>query len=320
MKIQDISLNTNMEKILDKLIQELKRNHSNYFSEGYKRMPDYLMVQCPYHKMGMERKPSAQFRKEDGLFWCFTCHKSAQLTVVITDVLKTDGRAWLLDNFEGVTFDTVDIDLKFNENKEEPKYFSDKVLERYNKKHPYMYQRMLNDEIIEKFQIGYDEENDCLVFPIRDKDGHLLYAATRKINSKFFNFPSGVDKPLYGLYEIYQAIANGEKVEEVYVCESVLDALVIWKHGKYAVAMHGTGTKLQYQQLQELPVPYLILATDNDDAGKEARAKIKKNVTNKFIKELDYNTYFDCNDINEMETKEEGLFLKANVLFSLLNF
>lgn len=32
--------------------------------------------------------------------------------------------------------------------------------------HPYMYNRKLTDEVINKFKIGYDKETDSIVFPV----------------------------------------------------------------------------------------------------------------------------------------------------------
>ena len=73
---KSLNVNADIYEVLDRLFME----SSPYFEQGYKEASDYLMVQCPYHKMGKENRPSAQFRKEDGLFYCFSAE-----TPIITD-------------------------------------------------------------------------------------------------------------------------------------------------------------------------------------------------------------------------------------------
>ena len=68
----------------------------------------------------------------------------------------------------------------------------------------------------------------------------------------------------------------------------MLDALYIWTLGKYAIALNGTGSSKQYELLKKSDFRLFILGTDNDFAGKKAREKLKANITNKLIKEIDY--------------------------------
>lgn len=66
----------------------------------------------------------------------------------------------------------------------------------------------------------------------------------------------------------------------------MIDCCLLWKNNKYAVAMNGLGTNLQFKQLKELPCRKLILCTDNDITGHNARVRIRQNVTNKIITEI----------------------------------
>lgn len=146
-----------------------------------------------------------------------------------------------------------------------------------------MYKRKLTNEIIEKFDIGYDKETRCITFPVRDKKGYCLFVARRSVDRKFFNYPNNIEKPLYGLYELYQLDVFPQ---EIYVCESMLDCLYLWTFSKYAVALNGLGTSLQFEQLNSLPCRKLILATDNDISGQKSRYKIRKNIKNKIVTEV----------------------------------
>ena len=185
------------------------------------------------------------------------------------------------------------------------RYISEEELDSYRYTHPYMYERGLTDEVIETFDIGYDKNTRCITFPIRNINGKTLFIARRSVNTKFFNYPEGVEKPLYGLYELNATtFINGHEVhilsnfpKEIIVCEGMFDALSFWVIGKYAVALNGTGSELQFKQLRDLPCRKLILATDNDEAGQKARNRIRKNVKNKLITEYIYpEGYKDAND------------------------
>ena len=327
MRIGNLSVNADMKTILDRFISDIKRNGLNYFSKGYKDSGDYYMVQCPYHKMGQEKHPSAQFRKSDGLFYCHGCKESHSFQSVIYHCLEVSGRSWLLNNFDGSESENREIQFDWPVEKEEKHVYVDKsVLAEYRYTHPYMYERKLNLETIRKFDIGYDADytmtkvvdgkkvsrhiGECITFPNKDVDGNILFIARRAIHTKFFHYPEDVDKPVYGLYEIYREMRHGVKIEEVYVCESMIDALTLWSWGKYAIALNGTGSSKQYEIIRNSSLRYLILATDNDDAGRKAREKFRANVKNKFIQEIDYASYGKCKDINDM-TEEQ--FNSANI-------
>ena len=320
MRIQNIELQTDIYKILDKLLAGIKDSGLDYFSLGYKESGDYLMVQCPYHKFGQERHPSAEFRKEDGYFYCFSCKEAHPLPSVISDLLSTNGRAWLLENFEGTSVSERDTNFGLPEKESIQKTYVDpSILEKYKNKHPYMYKRKLTDETIDKFSVGYDpdftiEKNgktlhfgECITFPVKDEFGNILFIARRAINQKLFHYPEGADKPLYGLYEIYREMAAGKEINTIYVCESIINALTLWSWGKYAIALNGTGSKEQIDMLKKTSFRELILALDPDFAGKKGTEKIKNAlISHKIISELEVPEGKDVNDL----TKEEFLKLK----------
>ena len=181
-----------------------------------------------------------------------------------------------------------------------------------------MYKRGLTDEVIELFDIGFDSDTQCITFPIRDINGNCLFVARRSVNTKFFNYPEGVEKPLYGLYELtkkyppFMTDVYGQKPRshptEVIVTESMLDALSFWTIGKDAVALNGLGNELQFKQLRQLPCRKIILATDMDERGLAARKRIKENLHNRKIV-TEYMFPKGRKDANEC-TKEELMNLE----------
>lgn len=332
MQINGILFNSDLNDILTELKNQLVINQIPLLDK-IKDSGDDIMVCCPYHKNGQERKPSAGIRKTDGLFHCFTCGETHSLQEVISHCFGNEeiggmwGWNWLLKNFVSVNVEErKDVVLDYNRNSNMPtsrpgivNYITEEELDSYRYTHPYMYQRKLTDDIIELFDIGYDKNTDCITFPVRDVEGNALFVARRSVKTKFFNYPQGVEKPVYGLYEYYRAYrsvhdyiygggrCNGKtyalhRLTEIIICESMLDALTCWVYGRYAVALNGLGNELQFKQLRELPCRKLILATDNDEAGMRARSRIKRNVKNKIVTE--YLLPEGKKDINELSLEE----------------
>lgn len=347
MKINDTQFNADLLTILEELISQLRANNIPLIQK-YKDGPTHIQICCPYHNEGLERRPSAGIRKSDGKFHCFACNEVHELPEVIShcfghyeDVLGKFGWQWLLKNFATVEVEErkdVELDMyrtnsrnricssNDNDKVHSVQYVSEEELDSYRYTHPYMYKRRLTDAVIELFDIGYDKRTKCITFPVRDKSGRTLFVARRSVNTKYFNYPTGAEKPLYGLYELWQQavvateyIDNKKKQDyysrmffpnEVIVCESMLDALTAWVYGKYAVALNGLGNDLQFKQLREMPCRKLILATDNDKAGMTARERIRKNVPNKLITE--YILPVGKKDLNDLEKAE---FMRLEEVF-----
>ena len=313
MKIDDKIYACELEDILDELQKQLRVNRSPYLQKGYKRSGSNLQVQCPFHSGGQERNPSAGIRRSDGMFHCFACGKAATLPEFVTacfqknDIFGEFGRRWLSRNFLSLEVENrkpLELDFTRREKKtEEQKYVTEEELDQYRYYHPYWTKRGITDEhIIELFDLGYDRSTKCITFPVRDIRGNCLFIARRSVSTKFFSYPEGVTKPLYGLYEygrVSSEIGKGvmmmrlpfkvfDDLNEVIVCESMIDCILLWQAGHYAVALNGTGNKLQMQQLKSMLCRKLILATDNDEAGLKARKVIREAITNKLITEIQF--------------------------------
>ena len=276
--------------------------------------PDNIQVSCPYHKDGQERRPSAGIKKSDGTFHCFTCGETHTLQEMIShcfgrydDIVGAFGWEWLLKNFLTVSVEErkgIELNLSRNTAEKVSSYISDDELDSYRVYHPYMWKRKMTREVVELFDIGYDDETNSITFPVRDIQGRCLFVARRSVNTKFFNYPAGAEKPVYGLYELSKL---SDYPKEVIICESMIDAIYFWTVGKYAVALNGLGNELQFRQLKEMPCRKFILCTDSDDAGMRARSRIRKNLRNKLITE--YVLPEGRKDANDC-TREELITLK----------
>lgn len=283
LKIADNYYNLNLLDIINELKNQLS-TQSIFLFNKIKELPSDIMVSCPFHKDGQERKASCGLRKEDGYMHCFTCGQSLSLTQMISRCFGVDdlgqyGLNWLKNNFLGDVLQerNIDLDISRKYKNKHNNFISDKELEQYRYYHPYMYKRRLNDKIINMFDVGFDTNTNCITFPVRDENGNCLFIARRAVDYKYFNYPSNVEKPVYGLYELKK---YGKNVDNVIVCESIINCLTCWVYGKYAVALNGTGTRYQYEQLRKINCRKLVLGLDPDSAGRKGSIKLYQNLKN----------------------------------------
>lgn len=311
MILNDMLINAELIDIITELQIEVERHKFPYLSK-IMELTDNVQVCCPYHANGMEKRPSAGIRKSDGKFHCFTCGEVHELWEVISyclgysnDILGRHGWNWILKNFVTISVQErkpIPLQIVRRQTVNKQSYVSEDELLTYRGIiHPYMYKRKLTDDIIHIFDVGYDKETDCITFPNRDKQGNCLFVARRSVKTKYFNYPKDVEKEVYGIYELY-SLPQFPKV--VYICESMIDCLTLWTIGKYACALNGLGTELQFKQLNEMPCRKFILATDSDSAGMKARVRLKNNIHNKLVTEVIIpNNKKDINECNKDELK-----------------
>lgn len=272
---------------------------------------DYYSVYCPFHNGGQERRPSAgvllhdQYRNgqhyPEGMFNCFTCHTAGNINQWVSKLLSErvvsdDVKKYIQEqigtrvNTESGKLFSEDIgkalQAKFAINSiqsiiqnNQKSYIDETELAQYRLTVPYMYERKLTDDIIEKYDVGVDlhyvpkggnKEIPCITFPVRDRTGKSLFIVRRAIPIKRFYMPDDIQKPVYGLYEL------PKNCKSVVIVESCFNALTSVRYGRPAVALLGTGTPYQIEQLKRLGVREFILGFDPDEAGERATRRLKK--------------------------------------------
>lgn len=275
---------------------------------------DWYGMYCPFHKGGKERKPAFGVLLVDiykngnmmaaGTAHCFACSYANDFIHFVGDVLKVAGFAnrsaleWLSENIPGFDKSDVEIEPLIPEglaqqilSKQATNYIaslqgikkdvfiSEDELASYRYTVPYMYQRKLNDAMIDKYDVGFDpnfvppgrkKPVPCITFPVRDEKGRTLFLCRRSIEGKQFYMPQGVQKPVYGIWEL------PKNCRSVVICESCFNAITSTMYGRPAVALFGTGTPYQIDQLKRLGADEFILALDPDEAGDKGRTKLKR--------------------------------------------
>ena len=312
-KINNNYVTTSILDILIELRSQLALNGLNRF-KNIKLGPKNIQVTCPIHGTGQEQNPSCGITIEEkngnpvGTVHCFACGYTSSFDEMVSHCFGKDdegqyGRHWIIKNFMSIQVESRKaIELNYARKKKNvtTRLFmpTEEELDSYRYYHPYMKKRKLTDEVIEKFDVGYDEKTDCITFPVKNEKGVCLFIARRSVKSKFFNYPSQIQKPVYGLYEI----PIGTK--EVIVCESPINAMTCYVYGKVGVALFGTGTPFQYEQLKKLPCRKFILATDPDKAGQEAANKLRHSLgKSKIVTQYDIPIEKDINDLSFEEFK-----------------
>ena len=276
---------------------------------------DWYSIYCPLPHSGghYETRPSCGVLLHDqykdgkkspaGLTHCFSCSWAAPLPDTITEILKRrniskSGLDWLKENIPDFDGEIGEFDYLIPQElssslqskyaidyinsqiiSESKQFVPESELASYRLTVPYMYQRGLTDEIIEKYDIGYDanfipegrkKPLPCVTFPVKDLKGNTLFLCRRSVEGKFFHYPKGVEKSVYGIYELPSS------AKSVIVCESCFNALTAIKYGYNAVALLGTGTSYEITQLKRLGVQEFVLCLDGDEAGQRGMAKLKK--------------------------------------------
>lgn len=308
-------IKTPVKDIIELLRQQCFVNHLDRL-RNIEIKSNNIRITCPFHSGGHERTPSCEILLEDkgstpaGTVHCFGCGYRASLVKFIANCLNISYKQateWILSvsNYDIIqsTRDISEIELKLDTEdvEEEIPEVSIDELKQYDYIHPYMFERKLTDNIIKKFDVGYDPKTDSLTFPVY-VDGKCVFVAKRRVKYKRFDLPELKNKPIYGLDYITD--------NEFIICEGVIDALTCWSYGKQAVALFGTASDYQLKILNNVRQRKLVIGTDGDEAGDKAARRIAKALTNKLVTRLDIPKGKDINDLSKEEfDKLEEIFV-----------
>lgn len=275
--INNKCIDTPIPVILKKLKSELKNGLLSDIGDVER---DNVLVTCPNHKNGMERHPSCNiYCREDnpnveyGKAHCFTCGYTASLPQFIGKCFEETeafGKEWLLENF-GTSYNSNYLclpEINLDKSKKN-KFLNENELKKYAFYHPYMWKRKLSKNVVDYFKIGFDSKSNSITFPVWDSSNRLVMITRRNVDSKIFNIPKDVEKPVYLLNEVIK-----QGITRIIVTEGQIDALTAWSYGVPAVATMGSPSCKQIQSLNFSGVRIIITMFDNDNAGERFTKKI----------------------------------------------
>ena len=177
------------------------------------------------------------------------------------------------------------------------KPISNSLLQKFRVYHPYLESRGISEATAHIYDIGYEDENKHIIFPIRDVYNRCIGVGRRSILQKEYFYPQNMVKPLYGVYELERP------VRFLWVVEGPFNLWSLYEWDKQAVALLGTGTRLQYNQLLQIECDGYVLALDPDNAGRNGTYKLGEfllyNNKKVFVADLP-----DGKDVNDL-TRDE---------------
>jgi len=265
---------------------------------------DYILF-CPFHSN--HRTPAGEVDKFKGTFYCFSCHKIADLVEL---VMHTTGRTY----FESVRFIRAreqSTNLEDDVNKaliEKPLYkqFDEVLVRRLNaqalespRATRYFAGRQIVEESMKKFYLGFSEKQDMVTVPVHAPDGMPVGFVGRSIEGKEFKNTPGLPKAklLFNLHRVKTA-------DKVYVVESSFDAIRLDQCGFPAVATLGANVSNFQIDLLQKYFNNIIVIADNDEAGGNMKSRILEKIGSRVTVVQLNKKYKDIGDMSDDEIKK----------------
>jgi DNA primase len=279
---------------------------------------DYIIF-CPFHNNN--RTPAGEIDKNNGTFFCFSCHHVADL---VEFVMHTSGRSY----FESIRFiktKETQQDLERDINQKlvtKPDFvpFDELIIKRLHngllasdRPKDYFNYRKISTSSWSKFSLGYSEKQDMVTVPVHSPDGMSVGFVGRSIEGKEFKNTPGLPKAktLFNLNRVKTA-------DKVYVVESSFDAIRLDQVGLPAVATLGSNvSNLQIELLQKYFNNIIVIA-DNDEAGGNMKTKIIEKLGSR-VSVIQLNKeYKDIGDMSDEDIKKLEVSFDKDII-SMLN-
>jgi DNA primase len=234
-----------------------------------------FIIYCPYHNN--TRTPAAEIAKDSGLFFCFGCQTTKSLEEF---VMFVTGRTY----FEAARYikskeTETNIESVINKTMYAPPDFvqyDEVLIKRLNnsalelpRATRYYASRLITEESIKKFALGYSEKQDMVTIPVHSPDGMTIGFVGRSVEGKEFKNTPGLPKGkiLFNLHRVKSSSL-------VYVVESSFDAIRLDQVGFPAVATLGANVSASQIKLLEKYFNNVVLVADNDEAGSIMKDKL----------------------------------------------
>jgi DNA primase len=265
---------------------------------------DYIIF-CPFH--GNHRTPAGEIDKTKGTFFCFSCHKIADLTEF---VMHVSGRTYFESTRYIVSKETgTNLEQEISSklvDKPEYEIFDELIIKRLNNQAmdspraiSYFKGRKIDQSSVNKFSLGFSDKRDMVTIPVHSPEGLPVGFVGRSIEGKEFkNTPKlPKSKVLFNLHRIKSS-------RRVYVVESSFDAIRLDQVGMPAVATLGANvSNIQVELLRKYFNDIIVIA-DNDEAGGNMKERLIERLGSRVsVIQLD-KKYKDIGDMEDESIKE----------------
>lgn len=252
---------------------------------------DDILTQCPFHGFGNEQHPSFgichnRANPHYGKYHCFACDARGTILSLVNHLSNKEA----YDNY-AIQFIQAVSDIGFVDRngiktlaKREPMKLPEvtevELLSYRSEKVDYLSSKRRITDLVQKvFDTGYDPVMNAVTFPVKRPDGTVAFVIRRSIDKKWYNYPAGVDKPVYGVFESYKIIPpTSPFAKKRVLVESAINALTLWGYGIPAWALLGTGSQTQIDFLNSTDIREFAICLDGDKAGMAGAAKLQKSL------------------------------------------
>lgn len=276
----------------------MNKNHLVKFFEGLgahriNTSGDQVHASCPFarweHQGGIDKNPSFGAKASgsgSSPYNCFTCGASGQsmeqLLMQLEDYVEVPEEAWeFVRDHEKEHIDPDDLTDQIKEEvSEDPEsadvpVWSEAELDPYRGEVPnYFLERGFSLDVAKQFDLGFDQDNDRLVIPIRDRQGNLVGMQGRRIHEhqepryyNYWNFPRS--EVLFGIHSV------PNDVENLIVVEGPMDVMRLTEYGHHAVAILGSSPSRKQVNMATWFDASLYLMTDGDNQGRKIIKQFK---------------------------------------------
>lgn len=315
-------LNDYEKDALKQKLPEYLRNHGIEIKQGKN-----ILCINPAHD---DTTPSMGYKADDHYLKCFSCGESYDIfsaCEALEGIPKGQGinRIKELYGYRQNTDknspktpviqpEAPKVEKPKQEEKKPVKDYSDLVLKAHDSLCMYDYHtdRGIAEEVAERFKLGYVQNvsgmSTALVIPMLREDGSYSYQLRSISNDdKIKHYkPKVEDAGEAGLF-------NSDAIKQpkpVAIVEGAIDALSVISAGMEAIALNGATNKAKLYDLiqkHKAKLPPIILALDNDEAGRIAQSEIKEMLDKAKIKTYSINLALQYKDPNEaLTTKPEA--------------
>lgn len=242
------------------------------------RRGSWIDTICPFHD---ERRPSFSINVNNGIWFCRHENLSGNLPSLVSEVKefeKSDALIWLR-GFKAKPYSNCDLLKKLIGTR--PDERSEELINWVAEFHDlptnlmteYWYERGFTSYTMHNFDVRYDKDKKCLIWPVKDTSANTIGFIRRHLPGTLpkYKYPSGFKRCLFPMDKFRSHGTSAILVE------GPLDAMWLHQCGhEQALAMLGSGlTPAQIDWLNK-KITCVWIIPDNDKAG-EATLKTLKN-------------------------------------------
>ena len=172
--------------------------------------------------------------------------------------------------------------------------------------------RLITEESVRKFSLGFSEKQDMVTIPVHSPDGIEVGFVGRSIEGKDFKNTPGLPKAkvLFNLHRVKTA-------SKVYVVESSFDAIRLDQCGFPAVATLGANVSNTQIELLQRYFNDIYVIADNDEAGGNMKDRIVERLGSRVTVIKLETKYKDIGDMDDEAIKQLEISFDKTIIAML---